>query len=79
MADFQVRVRWPSTMVVGGSVRRRIRGVRILSDDESWSHGSGEEVRGSPEALLLMLTGRPVGEDELTGPGARRLRVADRT
>lgn len=73
VADLQTRVRWPSTIVVGGNVRRRIQGVRLVADGVSWAHGSGEEVRGSAEALLLMLTGRPFRGDELSGPGVQRV------
>jgi uncharacterized protein (TIGR03083 family) len=76
VADLQVRVRWPSTMVVGGSVRRRVRGVRLVAEDTSWSFGDGEDVRGSREALLLLLTNRPVGQGELAGPGVARLSVS---
>ena len=60
-------------MLVGGSVRRRIDGLRLVADDVDWSHGHGLEVRASTQALVLMLTGRPVGATELTGPGAPSL------
>lgn len=73
-ADWQAGVRWPMTVPVGGSVRRRIAGVRLVADDLDWSHGHGPEVHASPEALLLVLTGRRVGRDELGGAGAARLR-----
>ena len=36
----------------------------------SWSHGEGPEVHATGEAMLLMLTGRPVQRAELTGSGA---------
>ena len=75
VADLQVSVRWPSTVVVGGSVRRRIRGVRLVADDNGWTFGAGAEVRGSPEAILLMLSNRPLRQGELTGPGSERLRL----
>lgn len=73
VAELQARLRWPSSVVVGGDVRRRIRGVRLVADDMDWSYGAGGEVRGSSEALLLMLTNRPVRRDELTGQGVSRL------
>ena len=73
VAELQAGLRWPKTIAIGGSVRRRIRGVRLVADDLDWSYGAGEEVRGSHEALLLLLTNRPVGEGELTGPGLARL------
>jgi uncharacterized protein (TIGR03083 family) len=73
VADLQVSVRWPKTIVVGGSVRRRLRGVRLEADDIPWAFGDGEQVRGSREALLLLLTNRPVAQGELAGPGVARL------
>lgn len=72
-ADFCAGVRWPLSIPVGGSARKRIAGLRVVADDLVWSHGQGPEVRGSREALMLMLTGRPIGPDELTGPGAAPL------
>jgi hypothetical protein len=61
--------------MVGGNVRKRIRGLRLVTDDGSWSWGEGPDVEGSREALLLVLTGRPVGAEELTGAGAPTLRA----
>jgi hypothetical protein len=61
--------------MVGGSVRRRISGLRLVTDDRSWSWGDGPEAQGSRAALLLVLTGRPVGQDELTGAGAATLQA----
>lgn len=49
--------------------RRRLRGLRLVATDLEWSAGSGSEVRGSAEALLMAVTGRPGIVDELTGPG----------
>jgi uncharacterized protein (TIGR03083 family) len=72
-ANFHAGLRWPLSGSVGGNVRRRIDGLRLVADDLDWSHGRGEEVRGGAEALLLMLAGRPVGPGELTGPGAATL------
>lgn len=72
-ADFSAGARWPASMLLGGSVSSRIQGLRLVADDHDWSWGAGEEVHGAGEALLLMLTGRPIGRDELTGPGAEAL------
>jgi uncharacterized protein (TIGR03083 family) len=69
-AEFQLATRWPISVSVGGNVRRRVQGLRLVAHDLEWSHGHGAEVRGSAEALLLMLSGRAIGDDELTGPGA---------
>lgn len=59
-------------------VGRRIRGLRLQATDVDWHHGQGPAVIGTGEALLMAMTGRPAGIDELTGPGqptlAARLR-----
>ena len=70
VADTTLALRGPLTVVVGGSPRERVRGVRLVAEGIDWRHGEGPEVRGSPEALILLLNGRPVGRDELSGPGA---------
>lgn len=72
-ADWFAGTHWPFTILVGGSIRKRVEGVRLVADDLDWSHGQGPEVRGSAEVVLLVLTGRPVGPHELTGPGAAQL------
>ncbi|MFC4784798.1 maleylpyruvate isomerase family mycothiol-dependent enzyme [Nocardioides sp. MAHUQ-72] len=69
-ADFFAHTRWPASVPVGGSVVRRIRGLRLVATDVDWAHGRGAEVRGTAEALMLVLAGRPVHAGELTGPGA---------
>jgi uncharacterized protein (TIGR03083 family) len=51
----------------------RARGVRLVADDLAWSHGRGPEVRGSAEALLMMMGGRRAALDDLSGPGAPKL------
>jgi uncharacterized protein (TIGR03083 family) len=52
---------------------RRIRGLRLRATDVDWEHGSGPEVIGSGEALLLAMTGRRQAAEELTGPGVPTL------
>jgi len=75
VADYLVGTRWPGSTVVGGSARRRIEGVSLVADDIGWTHGGGPEVHATAEALMLVLAGRPVGEGELSGPGADLLRA----
>lgn len=48
---------------------RRIRGLRLTATDVEWQHGSGPEVSGTGEALLMAMTGRPHALTDLTGPG----------
>ncbi|KFU82480.1 TIGR03083 family protein [Amycolatopsis lurida] len=50
--------------------RKRARGLRLVATDVGWSAGSGPEVRGAGEALLLSIAGRAAAFDELSGPGA---------
>ncbi|MEC3975894.1 maleylpyruvate isomerase family mycothiol-dependent enzyme [Amycolatopsis sp. H20-H5] len=47
----------------------RARGLRLVATDLGWSTGSGPEVRGPGESLLMAIAGRRVAVDELTGPG----------
>jgi uncharacterized protein (TIGR03083 family) len=70
LADFTLGTPWPMNAVVGGSARRRVAGVRLVATDVGWSYGDGPEVRGSAEALLLVLFGRRPEPSELGGPGA---------
>lgn len=79
LADFTLSTPWPLNTVVGGSSRRRVAGVRLVATDVAWSHGEGPAVRGSAEALLMLLFGRRLGSVELSGPGAEVvLRRCDR-
>jgi hypothetical protein len=69
-ADWLVEQRWPTTIPAGGKVSKTVSGLHLVTDDVAWSHGAGPEVHGSSEAMLLLLTGRPVGATELTGSGS---------
>ncbi|MFJ2757349.1 maleylpyruvate isomerase family mycothiol-dependent enzyme [Nocardioides sp. NPDC087217] len=53
--------------------RRNVRGLRLVATDLAWSHGSGEEVNGPGEALLMAVCGRAVALPELAGPGLATL------
>jgi uncharacterized protein (TIGR03083 family) len=72
-ADLMVDVSGPLAVVLARSPRRTVQGLRLVAADLDWTHGDGPEVRGSAEALLLAITGRPVERGELTGPGASTL------
>jgi uncharacterized protein (TIGR03083 family) len=54
----------------------RVRGVRLVATDLDWTVGSGPEVRGPAEALLMTIAGRRGVVQELSGPGRQKL--ADR-
>jgi uncharacterized protein (TIGR03083 family) len=56
-----------------GGGRERAHGLRLAATDADLTVGTGQEVRGTAVALLLAVSGRPVGRDELSGPGATTL------
>ncbi|SDM74003.1 maleylpyruvate isomerase family mycothiol-dependent enzyme [Allokutzneria albata] len=48
---------------------KQVRGLSLTATDLEWSHGSGPEVRGPGEALLMAIAGRSAALSDLTGPG----------
>lgn len=55
--------------------RGGIAGLRLEATDLGWSHGEGETVSGTAEAITMAITGRAVALDDLTGPGVATLRA----
>ena len=53
--------------------KKRIAGFRLTATDMDWSHGHGPEVAGPAEALVMMMAGRLVALDDLTGEGKAAL------
>ncbi|MGH9056248.1 MAG: maleylpyruvate isomerase family mycothiol-dependent enzyme [Acidimicrobiales bacterium] len=55
------------------------RDLRLIATDIDWVHGTGPEVRGPGEALLVALAGRRQALADLSGPGTSLLkeRVTD--
>ena len=53
--------------------RRRSKGLRLVAPDIGWSAGTGPEVRGPGEAILMALNGRGDAMRDLTGDGTRVL------
>lgn len=49
--------------------KRRIAGVSLRATDTEWSYGEGPEISGPILALVMMMTGRKVAHDRLSGPG----------
>ncbi|BBZ29393.1 hypothetical protein MMAD_36880 [Mycolicibacterium madagascariense] len=49
------------------------RGVRLAATDVDWSFGTGPDVRGPGEALLLVMAGRRAALADLDGPGVGKL------
>ena len=58
--------------------RKRYPGYRFVATDADWAVGEGAEVRGPVGGLLLLLTGRPAGLTNLSGPGADAIRIGHR-
>lgn len=53
--------------------RQNIRGLRLVATDLDWSRGTGDEVTGPGEALLMAITGRAQAITELSGDGVATL------
>jgi uncharacterized protein (TIGR03083 family) len=53
--------------------KRRLRGLRLVATDTDWSAGTGAEVAGPIEAILLLLTGRHAAAHRLAGAGVDRI------
>ncbi|MGS0688082.1 hypothetical protein ACVBEQ_23480 [Nakamurella sp. GG22] len=48
--------------------RRRLRGYRLIATDVPWTVGEGEQVSGPIASLLLLMTGRLSGVDQVVSP-----------
>jgi uncharacterized protein (TIGR03083 family) len=59
---------------VGFTPKRRLADLRFVATDLDWSAGSGPEIAGPAEALIMAMTGRMVAVAELDGAGVRILR-----
>jgi uncharacterized protein (TIGR03083 family) len=54
--------------------KKRIDGLRLVATDVEWSHGTGPEVTGPAMPMVMAMTGRVAGLDELDGEGLATLR-----
>ncbi len=50
-------------------VARHIRGLRLEASDMDWSIGKGPTVRGTAEAILMMINARPASLPDLESDG----------
>ena len=62
---------------IGGVLgnKKRIAGLHLQATDNNWSHGSGPEVAGPGEALLMAMSGRKAALKDLSGDGVAILRA----
>ena len=80
------QVAWPldyamtrvGNIQAGGRPRGRAAGLRLVATDIGWSTGSGPDVSGPGEALLLASTGRTIAAHDLAGPGVDALMTRTR-
>jgi uncharacterized protein (TIGR03083 family) len=49
--------------------RKRLAGLKLVATDLDWDFGSGPEVHGTGEALLMAMNGRRDALADLEGPG----------
>jgi uncharacterized protein (TIGR03083 family) len=63
-----------STSPRGFVPKGALTGLRLVAQDVGFAHGDGPEVRGPADALLLAVTGRAAGLDDLAGEGVGVLR-----
>ncbi|GAA1979793.1 maleylpyruvate isomerase family mycothiol-dependent enzyme [Amycolatopsis minnesotensis] len=47
----------------------RARGLHLVAIDVDWTNGTGPEVRGTGEAILMAIAGRRGAVEGLSGPG----------
>jgi 1,4-alpha-glucan branching enzyme len=60
----------------GYVARNHIDGVRFEATDLEWNSGTdGLAVRGTADALMRVMSGRPAALDELEGDGVEVLRA----
>jgi uncharacterized protein (TIGR03083 family) len=60
---------------IGGFVKskQRMRGLTWTADDVEWTFGSGPDVTGPAEPLILLASGRRAPIEEISGDGASTL------
>ncbi|KRF23773.1 maleylpyruvate isomerase family mycothiol-dependent enzyme [Phycicoccus sp. Soil803] len=70
--------RWDTRDTWLAKVNRRLPWAtcRLNATDVDWTRGEGPAVSGPIGAILLLITGRPVALDQLTGDGADALRLS---
>lgn len=67
-ADFYRR----SNLLIGA--KRRAEGLTLRADDVDWKAGTGPGVVGPLASIILAITGRKAGLDDLSGDGVETLR-----
>jgi uncharacterized protein (TIGR03083 family) len=58
----------------GVNSKKRAAGLALRATDVDWSQGTGPDVEGSGEAILMALCNRAVAVEDLSGDGVEALR-----
>lgn len=66
--DFLTEHKMATTLVN----RPPLEGVELAATDLDWSWGSGAEITGTAEAIMMALANRPSAMADLSGPGLDR-------
>jgi uncharacterized protein (TIGR03083 family) len=64
---------WKKTNILIGA-KKRIEGLRLKATDATWAYGTGPEVSGPFQSLVLAMTGRKQALGDLSGDGVSVLR-----
>jgi hypothetical protein len=67
--DFLVQPKGRAGFVDAG----RLRGVKLITTDLDWEHGTGAEARGPALAMAMAVLGRSAALPQLSGHGAAAL------
>lgn len=78
--DWLMVLDWLPSGVPGLVPTRRLDGLWLVTTDQEWSWGDGEEITGPSEALAMAVSGRALALNDLGGPGVDplRQRLSDR-
>jgi uncharacterized protein (TIGR03083 family) len=67
---------WKNANLLIGA-KRRITGLSLRATDAEWTHGSGPEVAGPLQSLVLAMSGRKGSHVDLSGEGLTTLASRD--
>ncbi|MFI5912184.1 maleylpyruvate isomerase family mycothiol-dependent enzyme [Dactylosporangium sp. NPDC051541] len=71
-ATRMMTMHWPRPF----PIKKRLRGYDLIATDTTWRTGTGPRIEGPMGTLLLLVCGRPIALDHLTGDGVQPLRAA---
>lgn len=72
--DWRMVLDWLPSGVPGLAPKSRFEGLGLRATDQDWAWGSGQEVKGLSEALVMAMSGRRGALLDLDGPGVELFR-----